>query len=106
MRIRWTETNLLRLKDLYTKGVPIDEIAAAFGATQYAVSTAIHQRLRVLFDIPRRSQGSKKGCKRKDPETHYNLFEPWAEYTARKKAERAAAKTSLSAVTLTGQDSD
>ena len=88
-----------RVRALLADGLSQSRIAKHLGVTRSRISHIIHYhvtRSKVpTFDKPFRGQYT---------ETH--LTEPWKKFTARKKAERAAAKASLSAVALTGQDSD
>ncbi len=101
--MEWNEANIERLRKLWATGIyTYNVMAVILGVSCGAVSGAIYRYIH--RNPPRRPKpklptGSRNP--QRNPNTHTLLVEPWAEYTARKKAERAAAKLALSEVTPT-----
>lgn len=84
---------ILAMRAMHATGASLSEIGARFNTTRMTARYYIHKN---LTPAPR-------GC---PPAGHQNLFEPWAEYTARKQKERAEAKAAALQVAIASQESD
>lgn len=96
-RMTWDDATLAQLRIMLAQTNPkltYPEIGKHFGITRNAVAGAIH-RLGDELRNPTRPLKPRK-ARSAQPPNHQGYFEKWVDFTARKKAERAAAKAALS----------
>lgn len=99
MNSRWSDEKKALVLQLQHEGLSGAEIAAKLGTTRNAVLGILDR----LNGKKRKRSTSNKPRKKQDA-NHQNLVEPWADFTARKQAERAAAKAAKAALNTDQSD--
>ena len=105
--MEWNRAAIEGLKALLAQRDPkltYSQIAKLLDISPSAVSGAVHRH--ITLALPKRKPGPRKGTRNPNAVFHQNLVEPWAEFHARRKKERAEAKAAALQVTSVGQDSD
>ena len=89
----WSPEDRATLAQLYADGVTYLQMGVAFGRSRSAIASAV---LRFINRPPCAPPPPAANVSR-SLWSERNLTEPWAKFTARKKAERAAARLELAA---------
>ncbi len=93
--IDWTPERVADLCALRRLGFSYSEIGRKLNTTRSAIGGVVRRHVYRIPDGRGRHDGHPPP-----------FVEPWAQFTARKKAEREAAKAALSEFTSAGQDAD
>ncbi len=75
----WPPSRVERLRSLRALGLTFNECGLTLGATRNSIASAVRRYCNGKPDAP-------------NPRPSQRFIEPWAEYAARRRRERAAAK--------------
>lgn len=83
---RWTEAEIRKFIGLWIAGTELDEIAAVFGSTRYALNKLAGRMRRDGIPLPRRKNGRKAG------RAHKLWTQSEVEFLIRRRNEQATAE--------------
>jgi len=98
--MEWNAAAILGLRTLIAQRTPYTQIGVLFGVSRSAIAGAVRRHIHHNHD--NRNSIRRRNAPKPNAVTHHGLVEPWAQYTARKQKERAAARASALQVTSTG----